>query len=81
MLEGHFRDWMAPLMDHTAPPLTTIRLNSLEIGRIAALTALAAIEYRERQPMSSTLPPQLIVRASTTWPTPSSRPGVEVSKP
>jgi len=58
----------APLMDHTFPALTTIRLNSREIGRIAALTALAAIEDPRESPKSSILPPQLIVRDSTASP-------------
>ena len=61
----------APLTDHLTPPLTTVRLPSLELGRQAASIALALIsrdgggeEAQERR-----LRPELVVRASTAPPT------------
>jgi DNA-binding LacI/PurR family transcriptional regulator len=47
------------------PPLTTIDMNLLEIGRIAALRLLQAIDAGEGTPGAHTVPCRLVVREST----------------
>jgi LacI family transcriptional regulator len=58
----------APLVDHFDPPLSTIRLPSAEIGRVAAELAIALIEEPNTAVASMTFPPELVVRASTAPP-------------
>lgn len=47
------------------PPLTTVRQNFNEVGRRALLTLLDQLESGERAGTRVTIPPELIVRAST----------------
>jgi DNA-binding LacI/PurR family transcriptional regulator len=47
------------------PPLTTIDMNLAEIGRIAALRLLEAIDAEEGAPGAHTVPCRLVVREST----------------
>ena len=47
------------------PPLTTIDMNIAEIGRIAALRLLEAIDAGEASPGVRTVPCRLVVREST----------------
>jgi LacI family transcriptional regulator len=58
----------APLTDHVSPPLTTVRLPSLELGRRAARLALSGLRGEEMPPELIALPPQLVVRGSTAAP-------------
>jgi DNA-binding LacI/PurR family transcriptional regulator len=46
------------------PPLTTVDMDLGEIGRIAALRLLAAIDAGEPRPGVETVPSRLIVRES-----------------
>src|SRR3954469_5231048 len=48
------------------PPLTTVRQNFNEVGRRALLTLLDQLESGERAGTRETIPPELIVRASTS---------------
>jgi LacI family transcriptional regulator len=58
-----------PLTEHLAPPLTTVRMPTLEVGRVAAETMIALIEERTAvPPVSISLQPQLVVRGSTAPP-------------
>lgn len=52
------------LTPHMAPPLTTIRLPSGDLGRQAGQLALAAIDGTAGDPGTVLLPPELVVRAS-----------------
>jgi LacI family transcriptional regulator len=51
-------------VDHLCPPLTTVRIHSYEMGRVAAEMALHLIATGER-PDDVVLPPQLVPRGST----------------
>lgn len=55
----------SPLTDHLAPPLTTVRLQSFELGRRAASLALSRITGEATTPVTVRLHPELILRAST----------------
>lgn len=55
----------SPLTDHLAPPLTTVRLQSAELGRRAAGLALSRITGQAGPPTTVRLHPELILRAST----------------
>jgi DNA-binding LacI/PurR family transcriptional regulator len=48
------------------PPLTTVRQNFNEIGRRALLTLLDQLESGERAGTRDTIPPELVIRASTS---------------
>jgi len=54
-------DFAAEMM----PPLTTVRQNFNEMGRRSLLLLLEQIESGTRAPVRETVPPELIVRAST----------------
>lgn len=55
----------APLAEYLAPPLTTVRIPGLELGRTAAKLALAAMADPDAEPITVTFPPELVVRASS----------------
>jgi LacI family transcriptional regulator len=57
-----------PQVDRVTPPLTTVRLHGDELGRLVGEMTVAAIGSPDRPPSSLTLPPQLMVRASTGVP-------------
>lgn len=54
-----------PMTAHTAPPITTLRLPGYELGRMAGDTAVRMIDDPTQHPPSLSLPPTLVVRAST----------------
>lgn len=54
-----------PLTEHLDPPLSTIRMPTREVGRIAAQTVLAAVQGTEETATSIALQPTLVPRAST----------------
>ncbi len=56
------------LADRLAPALTTIRLPSFHLGRLAAQLAHSLVEQPESPPPRVSLPPELVVRASTAPP-------------
>lgn len=53
-----------PLMDVVSPPLTTIRIEHREMGRIAAAMLVEAIKGRTAEVRHVVLPPELVVRGS-----------------
>jgi DNA-binding LacI/PurR family transcriptional regulator len=55
-----------PEAAYFTPPLTTVRQNFNEMGRRSLLLLLDQIESGVRVPTRETVPPELIVRASTT---------------
>jgi LacI family transcriptional regulator len=55
----------APLTDHISPSLTSVRLPSLEVGRLAAQVALARIRGDETPHEIEKLPPTLVPRDSS----------------
>lgn len=58
----------APLIDHAAPPLSTVRLPSWEIGRHSARLALSGDDAESSVPVRIMLTPEFVVRSSTTAP-------------
>jgi len=58
----------APLAGNLAPPLTTVRVPSEEMGRIAGQMALAGVEGPQTRVRSVLLEPELVLRASTAAP-------------
>ncbi|HEX5780705.1 MAG TPA: LacI family DNA-binding transcriptional regulator [Solirubrobacteraceae bacterium] len=54
-----------PEAEYFTPPLTTVRQNFNEMGRRSLLLLLEQIESGTRAPVRETVPPELIVRAST----------------
>jgi LacI family transcriptional regulator len=58
----------APLADHVSPPLTTIRMPAMELGTLAGESVIKLIEGGEPPPVSVSVMPQLVVRASTAPP-------------
>jgi DNA-binding LacI/PurR family transcriptional regulator len=54
-----------PEAAYFTPPLTTVRQNFNEMGRRSLLLLLEQIESGVREPRRETVPPELIVRAST----------------
>ena len=54
-----------PEAAYFTPPLTTVRQNFSELGRRGLLLLLRQIEDGERRRSRETVPPELIVRAST----------------
>jgi LacI family transcriptional regulator len=59
-----FDDLEAAALAH--PPLTTIRQDRQELGTVAAERAIELIEDPDTEPLPTTLPVELIVRASST---------------
>jgi LacI family transcriptional regulator len=57
-----------PQVDKVTPPLTTVRLHGEELGRLVGEMTVATIAAPDRPPLSLTLPPRLMVRASTAAP-------------
>lgn len=57
-----------PLTEHLAPPLSTVRMPTVEVGQVAADVVVRLIEGRETSPVSISLEPQLVERASTSPP-------------
>jgi LacI family transcriptional regulator len=57
-----------PLTEHLAPPLTTIRMPTAEIGRVAAETVLSMIDGAETPAVAISLQPRLVLRGSTAPP-------------
>jgi DNA-binding LacI/PurR family transcriptional regulator len=55
-----------PEAEYFTPPLTTVRQNFNEMGRRSLLLLLEQIESGVREPTRETVPPELVVRASTT---------------
>jgi len=55
----------APLTDHLSPSLTSVRLPSLEVGRLAARVALARLKGDEAPGKVEQLPPTLVPRESS----------------
>lgn len=60
-----------PLIDQIQPPLTTIRLPGYELGRLAAELVVSGIEGSRTTTDKVTLAPELMIRASTADPRPS----------
>jgi LacI family transcriptional regulator len=58
-----------PLVDMVDPPLTTVRIDHLAMGREAARLVVARIEDGLEEPLVRTTEPSLVVRASTAAPT------------
>jgi len=54
-----------PLVERTAPPLTSIRVPHEELGRIAAEMTVQMLTSSDRVPASRRLAPTLVVRDST----------------
>jgi DNA-binding LacI/PurR family transcriptional regulator len=54
-----------PEAEYFTPPLTTVRQNFNEMGRRSLLLLLEQIESGVREPRRETVPPELVVRAST----------------
>ena len=57
-----------PLVEHLDPPLSTIRMPTGEVGRIAAQTMLATLQGFQDSFASIALQPTLVVRGSTARP-------------
>ena len=60
-----------PYVERVVPPLTSIRLQREELGRLAAEVILEALNSRESPWVSRKLAPTLVVRQSTGPPPPS----------
>lgn len=56
----------APLTRHLAPPLTSVRLPSSELGQRAGALMLAQLAGTAKEPTIELFPPELVVRASTS---------------
>ena len=57
-----------PIAEHLAPPLTTVRMPNLTMGREAVHMLLAALDGRPVRDLMVDEPPEVIVRASTAAP-------------
>lgn len=57
-----------PLVAALSPPLTTVRLPSLDVGRRIGKLVLELIAEPDAQPRTAMLPAELVVRASTAPP-------------
>jgi DNA-binding LacI/PurR family transcriptional regulator len=55
-----------PEAEYFTPPLTTVRQNFNEMGRRSLHLLLEQLESGAREPVRETVPPELVVRASTT---------------
>jgi LacI family transcriptional regulator len=58
----------SPLVDHVSPPLSTVRLPASELGTLAGEAAIRLVERADAPPGSASVPPRLVVRASTAPP-------------
>jgi LacI family transcriptional regulator len=56
-----------PLVEHLDPPLSTIRMPTGEVGRVAAQMMLARLEGHQDTLASIALQPTLVGRGSTAW--------------
>jgi LacI family transcriptional regulator len=65
---------------HTDPPLTTVNVPALDIGRLAADHVVALIAGLP-VPMSSRLPARMVIRASCTAPRKATMQARSVSNP
>jgi LacI family transcriptional regulator len=54
-----------PLVDVVSPPLTTVRIEHREMGRIAARMLIEMLQSRSAEIRHVVLPPELVVRKST----------------
>ncbi len=54
--------------DHTAPPLTTVRLAGYDVGWLTGSMALELIDHPDRESSPVVVPPTLVVRESTAPP-------------
>ncbi|UGA47916.1 LacI family transcriptional regulator [Bradyrhizobium quebecense] len=54
-----------PFMDVVSPPLTTVRIEHREMGRIAARMLIEMLQSRSAEIRHVVLPPELVVRKST----------------
>jgi LacI family transcriptional regulator len=57
-----------PIAEHLAPPLTTVRMPNLTMGREAVHMLLAALDGRPVRDLMVDAPPEVVVRASTAAP-------------
>lgn len=60
-----------PIAEHLAPPLSTVRMPNLTMGREAVHMLLAALDGRPVRDLMVEEPPEVIVRASTAAPAPA----------
>lgn len=56
----------SPLMDHVDPPLTTVRVEGVDLGRRIGVQALQLVQDPERRSVNSMIQPSLVIRNSTT---------------
>jgi LacI family transcriptional regulator len=63
-----------PLVDMVSPPLTTVRINQDELGRMAASLLVQRIEVPDRPAVTWVSRPCLVARASTGPPRPGAAP-------
>jgi len=56
-----------PLMDVVSPPLTTVRIEHREMGRIAAKMLVDTIKSGSSEIRHVVLRPELVVRGSTAF--------------
>jgi LacI family transcriptional regulator len=64
-----------PIADHLAPPLTTVRMPNLTMGRVAVRMLLEALEGEPVRDLMIDEAPEVIIRASTARPPVGSTPG------
>lgn len=57
-----------PVLDHTAPPLTAVRMPMEEMGALGVQMLIEAVEGRPIRHVRTATPPSLVVRASTAPP-------------
>jgi LacI family transcriptional regulator len=57
-----------PIAEHLAPPLTTVRMPNLTMGREAVHMLLAALDGRPVRDLMVDEPPEVVIRASTAAP-------------
>ena len=64
-----------PIAEHLAPPLTTVRMPNLTMGREAVHMLLGALDGRPVRDLMVEEAPEIVVRASTGRPLASPLPG------
>jgi LacI family transcriptional regulator len=64
-----------PIAEHLAPPLTTVRMPNLTMGREAVHMLLDALDGQPVRDLMIDERPEVVIRASTARPRLSSRPG------
>jgi LacI family transcriptional regulator len=64
-----------PIAEHLAPPLTTVRMPNLTMGREAVHMLLGALDGHPVRDLMVDEAPQIVVRASTATPLASPQPG------